>query len=219
MTISNTNANVKSGINPIPVQKYVISANDVADYLMKTFGFEIKYDFTRWTGVTPEFSYVRMRVLFKPSDICTSAKDKSNYVDKILAENASGIMFKDNVIKELKPFMYPETIANVVSDPAVATRLAQRGVYGENLKDLIVNSVLNYSRDADVFKVVLQPEKIIVDMLSDPATGEPDGELVITAVEGSSAETIRWQVEVSKINSFSSANDISIDQIFAPSFR
>lgn len=214
MSISN-NVSTKSGINPIPVNNYLISANDVADYLQKTLGFEIKYDFTRWTGVTPEFSYVRMRVLIKPSDITMSAADKKSYVDKILAENASGIMFKDNVISEIKPFMYPDTIANVVRDPAVLARLAQRGVYGENLKDLIVNSTLNYNRNVDVFMVALQPEKIIVDMLSNPTTGKPDGELTIIAVEGSSTETIRWKVEVSNVNRFAVANDISIDQIFA----
>lgn len=218
MAISN-NSNVKSGIAPIPVETYVISGNDVADYLQKTLGFGVAYDFTRWTGVTPEFSYVRMRAIFKPDDLIISNKDAGSYVDKVLADNAAGIVFKEDVINELKPFMYPATIGNVVRDPEVSARLAQRGVYGDNLRDLIINSQLNYSKDANVFKVCLMPEHIISDMLSNPITGKPDGELAIIGVEGSSAETIRWKVEVSKVNNFTPNADISIDQIFAPSTK
>ena len=77
-------ANVnKAGVSPIPVQTFNISSNDIVNYLQsQVLGFSIGCDFTRWTGVTPDHSYVRMRAVFVPKDIIETTQT-ADYVDKI----------------------------------------------------------------------------------------------------------------------------------------
>jgi hypothetical protein len=52
-------------------------------------------------------------------------------------------------------------------------------------------------------------------MLSDPATNKVDGEIAITGTHGTTSETIRWDVEVTKNNAMGVSSDISIDRIFS----
>ena len=52
-------------------------------------------------------------------------------------------------------------------------------------------------------------------MLSDPATDKVDGTMSILAVQGTSSDTIRWEVAVErKGNNFAAKTDLSMDQIF-----
>lgn len=204
----------KAGIQPIPADRYNISTGEVVKYLQDQLGFNIAYDFTRWTGVTVDQSYVRMRVVFNPSDIIATATSK-DYVDRILEENAAGIKFKSNVIDTLKPFMYPKTVQDVKNHPEDIQRMYSIGIFNERLDEIIRNSQLNYCREANLFRVYLRPERIITDMLSDPSTGEVDGELSILAVNGTTSDTIRWLVEVNHHRTtFSGDTKISIDAIF-----
>lgn len=204
----------KASIKPIPTDHYIISTNDVVNYLQNQLGFSIGYDFTRWVGVSVDHSYIRMRAIINPKDIVYSAANK-DYVDSVLAANAAGIMYKDTVIETLKPFMYPKSITNIRNHPEDLQRIAEYGLYGERLDEVIQYSQLNYCKQADVFRLYLRPERIIVDMLSDPATNKVDGEIVITGTHGTTSETIRWDVEVTKNNAMGVSSDISIDRIFS----
>lgn len=210
--MANTN---KAGINPIPTDRYIISSNDVINYLEnEVLGFKIGYDFTRWTGVTPDHSYVRMRTVFAPKDI-VAPTDNNDYVDRVLNANAASLQFKSNVIELLEPFMYPKSIANLRNHPEDMQRMYQYGLYGDRLDEVINNAQLNYSKEHGYFRLYLRPERIIADMLADPATNQINGTMAITAVHGTSSETIRWEVEVSRDNiSNISSSDISIDAIY-----
>lgn len=211
--MANTVVN-KAGIQPIPTDRYIITTSDVIKFLQDQLTFGVAADFTRWTGVSPDLSYVRMRVVFSPNDIVadTSSKD---YVDRVLAENAAGIMFKDTVINTLKPYMYPETTSDVRNNPEDLQRLYQIGVFDNRLDEILVHSKLNYCREANVFRLYLRPERIIADMLTDPNTGKIDGEMSILTVYGTSSETIRWEVAVTKNrNTFAGSNQMSVDAIF-----
>ena len=74
---------------------------------------------------------------------------------------------------------------------------------------------MSYSQQANLFRLYLRPERIIYDMLSDPATDKVDGTMSILAVAGTSSDTIRWEVAVERNNgTFSSKTDLSMDQIF-----
>lgn len=204
----------KAHIAPVPTERYVISTNDVVNYLEnEVLGFKIGYDFTRWTGATPEQSYVRMRTVIRPSDILAPVNN-DNYVDRVLNDNAAGLRFKDNVIKLLEPFMFPKTTNNLQSHPEDMQRLYQLGLFGERLDEVIKNAQLNYSQEHGYFRLYLRPERIIADMLADPATNQIDGTMQIVAVHGTTPETIRWEVEVTKSSTFMSGSNISIDAIY-----
>lgn len=204
----------KAGIQPIPTDRYSITTSDVIKFLQDQLTFGIAADFTRWTGVSPDLSYVRMRVVFSPSDIVATTTSK-DYVDRVLAENAAGIMFKDTVINTLKPYVYPDNTIDVRRNPEDLQRLYQIGVFDNRLDEIITHSKLNYCKDANVFRLYLRPERIIADMLADPSTGEIDGEMNILSVQGTSSETIRWEVAVTKHrNTFAGSNQMSIDAIF-----
>ena len=214
MALINTNNN-KAGISPVPTDRYVISSTDVVNYLQtNVLGFSIGYDFTRWTGASPDHSYVRMRTVFAPKDIVATTQSR-DYIDKILAENSAGMQFKGDIIKSLEPFMYPKGIANIRNYPEEMNRLYQCGLFGDRLDEVIMNSQLTYAKEQNLFGLYLRPERIIADMLADPATNKIIGEMSIVGVHGTTSETIRWDVEVSRNNGFgTNANNISIDSIF-----
>jgi hypothetical protein len=204
----------KANIQPIPTDRYSISSSDVIKYLQDQLGVPVAYDFTRWTGVTVDQSYVRMRVVFNPDDIMAK-NTAGDYVDRVLADNAAGIKFQDRIINTLKPFMYPEEMHNIGNNPELLQKLCKIGLYNERLSEILQFSKLNYCKEANVFRVYLRAERIIADMLADPATNAIDGEMSILTVHGTTSETIRWEVAVSKNKSaFAGSSNISFDAIF-----
>lgn len=204
----------KAGIQPIPTLRYSITTSDVVKYLQNQLTFGVAADFTRWTGISPDLSYVRMRVVLAPSDIVADTGSK-DYVDRILAANAAGIMFKSTAIDTLKPFMYPANVGEVKKNIDDLNRLYQLGVFDDRLDEIINYSKLNYCKEANVFRIFLRPERIIADMLADPSTGKIDGEMSIIAVQGTSSETIRWEVAVTKNHNTFANNMMSVDSIFS----
>lgn len=211
---TNTTVTNKANIQPMPTDRYIITTSDVTKYLQDQLGFGIVCDYTRWTGVSPDKSYVRMRAVFNPDDIVVKPTG-DGYVDKFLAMTASGIDFKDTVIDILTPFMYPDTLGDIYNRPDDLRRLYEIGLYDERLVELIQNAKLNYCREVNLFRLYLRPERIITDMLKDPSTNEIDGHAEIIAVAGMTSDTIRWEVAKStKKNSFTVPEDINMDAIF-----
>lgn len=213
MSNSATIAN-KANIQPIPTDRYVITSSDVVKYLQNQLGFTFICDFTRWTGISPDKSYVRMRAVFQPDDVIAK-RTSSGYVDAVLASTASDLQFKSAVMDTLKPFMYPSTIGDIWNHPEDLKRLAEMGLVQERLMDLVANAKLNYCKDVNLFRLYLRPERIIADMLADPASNEVKGHMEIIGVYGTTSETIRWEVAVTSTkNSFNELSDISLDAIF-----
>lgn len=206
----------KSGVKPIEVDLYTFSTHDVIDYLENhVLGFKVGHDFTKWDGVTPDHSYVRMRIVIASKDIMADVKP-TNYVDRVLSENAAGIMFKEDVINALEPFMYPKTIGNIRNQSETLQHLRDYGVYGERLDELVKNAQLNYSKETGFWCVYLRPERILADMVKNVATNKIEGNMSIIKVEGgdNTSDIIRWTVLVDRRNSFVGSNSIPIDAIF-----
>lgn len=203
----------KANIKPIPMERYSISSSDVIKYLQDQLGFTIAYDFTRWTGITENLSYVRMRVVLNPDNIIAK-NTSSDYVDRILADNAAGIRFKDTVIDTIKPYMYPNNVGDIANRPEDLNRLFQMGLYNERLAEILKYANLTYSKESNVFLIYLRPERIISDMLSDPSTNKIDGDLSIIGVHGTTSETIRWDVAITKNNNSFGNSEISMDALF-----
>ena len=205
----------KAGIQPIPTDRYIITGSEVTKYLQEQLACNVGYDFTRWTGVSPDCSYVRMRIIYNPKDIVAETSTSRDYADRKLAEFSAGLMFKDTILEALKPFMYPENVADIRNRPDDLQRLYTIGVFDDRLNEIIQHSKLNYCQEANVFRLYLRPERIIADMLADPATDKIDGNMSITGVSGTTSDTIRWEVSVEKKNSeFVAGSDLSMDQIF-----
>lgn len=204
----------KANIQPIPCDRYVITASQVVKYLQDQLGFNIGYDFTRWVGVATESSYVRMRVVFNPKDIIADT-GSGDYVDRILASNGAGMQFKDTVIAALKPFMFPDNTAYAQKSQDEVDRMYLIGIFGDRWEEILRFSKLTYNPKANLFRLYLRPERIIYDMLADPANDEVDGNMSIIAVSGTTSDTIRWEVAVERKNTaFTAGTDLSMDQIF-----
>ena len=210
----NTSVTNKANIKPIPTDRYIITSSEVVKYLQDQLGFGTICDFTRWTGVSPDKSYVRMRAVFAPEDVL--AKSHINdYADRMLAATASGMEFKSTVMDTLKPFMYPDTLGDIYNQPEDIQRLAEMGVFQERLIDLVSNAKLNYCNEVNVFRLYLRPERIIAEMLSDPSTNAIDGHMEIIGVYGTTSETIRWEVAITKNkSSFNETTNLNMDAIF-----
>lgn len=204
----------KANIQPIPCDRYVITASQVVKYLQDQLGFNIGYDFTRWVGISADQSYVRMRVVFNPKDIVADS-NSSDYVDRILAAKGAGLQFKDTVIEALKPYMFPDNIGYVQQTQEDYERMYSLGIAGDRMEELARFSKLTYNPQAKLFRLYLRPERIIYDMLSDPSTDKVDGNMSILTVSGTTSDTIRWEVSVERKNTaFTAGSDLSMDQIF-----
>jgi len=205
----------KAGIKQVPVERFVISGSDIVRYLRDQLGFDLAaYDFTRWTGPFPEICYVRMRAAIYPEDIVVKSGPKG-YFDRVLEANAADIEFNGDVMDVLKPFMYPESTKDVLSNTESLERLYQLGLYGERLNDIIMNQDLKYCPAANLYGVYLRPEMIIKDMLADPSSNKVDGEMAVVAVYGTTSDTIRWEVVVtSKRHAVSGSSGISLNAVF-----
>ena len=118
----------KANIQPIPCDRYVITASQVVKYLQDQLGFAVGYDFTRWVGVSTNNSYVRMRVVFNPKDIVADT-NSTDYVDRVLSSNGAGLQFKDTVMAALKPYMFPDNTAYAQKSQDEIDRLYLLGIF------------------------------------------------------------------------------------------
>lgn len=214
--MSTINENNKAKIERQKVDRYVISSNQVTSYLQNQLGFPIGADYTRWTGVTANHSYVRMRVGIANKDIVAQQATPTNFVGRVLQENVAGVTFKDVVRDVLKPFMYPENFGPILSDPVKLNEMGIYGLGGNRLDEVIRFSQLAYVQEQKMWRVYLRPEKIIEDMLSDATTGKIDGSFAITGVFGTESDSIRWEVEITKGGtSNTELGVISLDKLFS----
>ena len=204
----------KANIQPIPCDRYVITASQVVKYLQDQLGFSVGYDFTRWVGVSSDQSYVRMRVVFNPKDIVADS-NSTDYVDRVLASNGAGLQFKDTVIAALEPYTFPENVAYSQKTQDETDRMYLIGIFGDRWEEILRFSKLTYNPQANLFRLYLRPERIIYDMLSDPSTDQVAGNMSIIGVSGTTSDTIRWEVAVERKNtSFETGTNLSMDQIF-----
>lgn len=203
----------KSGIESLSIESYKIGTADITNYLRNQLGFDIGVDYRRWTGITPNHSYVRMRVVMLPKDILVQT-NTTDFIGRTLSENHADLHFKDIVCNILKPYMYPPNIGDIRNHPAVMQHLYEYGVFGERFEEIVEFSKLNFSKEAGFVRVYLRPERIIADMLSDPTTNEVPGDMAILRVIGDTPETFQWEVQVTN-GSGLSTNGISIDKIFS----
>ena len=88
------------------------------------------------------------------------------------------------------------------------------GLRLDRLAEISKYTELDYCEQQGLWRLYLAPEKIITDMLSDPTTGKPDGDLAIIAVLGTSSESIRWEVSVTERTSFVANSDISVESVY-----
>ena len=211
----------KGNISPIGNKFFSISAGDIMHYLENdVLGFRIDADFTRWTGITPAHSYVRMRTIIQAKDLIVADDINSDdYATRFLQANQVGYKLDKDVIKQLTPFMYPENFSYEQLTPEAARHLNSLGVIGPKLDEIIKYSRLSLATDPatgrQYFRVYLRPERIISDMLANPQTGKPDGDVYIRRVTGETSAEFRWLVEQICTTNNVIASDLSIDQIFA----
>jgi hypothetical protein len=201
----------------------LFSTSDLANYLQNVvLGFPIGTSYRTFglDGYNP--SYVEMCIAIDPKDILVANKNP-DFIDRMLQKTGAQEPLKEDVIKRLEPYMFPKEFAAVRNFPDTVANLRAIGIYGEFLDKLIDQSKLTCGIDPQTgqkaFSVALRPEKIIEEMLTDPATGklEDGGSLKIRTIIGrpNLPETIRWEV-LNNVNvGNNSLNGVNINAIFS----
>jgi hypothetical protein len=90
--------------------------------------------------------------------------------------------------------MFPDINMN---DTANLQRLFAIGLGGEHIAEIQRYGKLTYIPDANVYGVLLRPEKIIDDMLSDP-TSTDKRSWYVRRVDGLTSDTITWECIVDR---------------------
>lgn len=207
----------KGNIEPVKMERFYISTSKVTEYLQEQLGFPVAVDYTRWTGVSQNFNYVRMRVGIRYSDIVAEQTTSTDYATRQINANSQMLPMKGNVVNALKQYMYldMDRITQELSNEDVKKKFYLYGLHSDRLLELIKFSKLTYIPSLKMWRVYLRPEEIIRDMLSDPTTGAVDGQLDITGVFGTDSDTIRWEVEIRKDSkSVGDMGVVSMEKLF-----
>lgn len=211
----------KANLKELPIEHYAITTSEVVQYLQDQLGFAFDCDFALWDNraewekpsVTHK-CFVIMRAVFRREDI-TVQDSTTDYVGQVMKATGAGMNFKDTVIKTLRPFMFPANMSSVRQRPDVQARLAEQGIAGSRLEELMRRPGLFYDQTNDRFGLYLRPERIIYDMLCDPGTNSLNGTMAFGYVSDSkNAEAIRWGVNVYHNSVMSSPSGVSIDAVF-----
>lgn len=216
----------KGNLSEIPVKHYVVTSSDVARYLSDQLGIRIDCDFSIWDNRAPwekpanwHKCYVIMRAVFRPEDICIPT-NQQDYADRCLAEFSANIQFREDFYKTIKQFMFPENMNQAhMLPPEKISRLAEMGIKGDALNELMRRPDLFYDPVNQRFGVYLRPERIIADMAKDPATNKDSGIISYAYIDGSSnsAESIRWGINVyqgSSVMGKLGSVGVTIDDVF-----
>jgi hypothetical protein len=215
----------KSGVKPLPIHRYQISAADLIRYLEGNLGFKVNADIKILRGMINQHggvatNYAIMRLVMRPEDIIMNEQfggDGSSYASRILnATNSGSQRFKASVIEELKPFVYSRNeLLTFRQNPElpIAKLMAGMGLFGEELDKLIRHSEFLYNEQIRKFQICLRPERIIADYLTNPDMGKINGTLDILGVGGSSPETVYFDVQISEIDEFE-ASRIGMSKLF-----
>ena len=209
----------KANIERVDVDKYEISQSAITKHLQNALGFPVEVDYTRWTGATPFHSYVRMRVGIRNQDLVLTNSAPTDYVDRILRENAIDVEFRPDVYDTLKKFMYEDRWWETIKDPndknarQIREQMYLYGLYGDRLAEISANTKLAYVQPANMWRVYLRTENIIQDMLSDPNTGTVDGKVKIRGVYGT--QSFVWDVDVVRGTTLIHNSDMSLEQLFS----
>lgn len=209
----------KANLERVDVDKYEITQSAITKHLQNCLGFPVEVDYTRWTGATPFHSYVRMRVGIRNSDLVVPNSTVGDYVDRVLRENAIDVEFKPDAYEVLKKFMYQDGWWKTIQDPndknarQIREQMYLYGLYGDRLAEIYANTKLAFVQPANMWRVYLRTENIIQDMLSDPTTGNVDGQVKIRGVYGT--QSFVWDVDVVRGMTLVHNNNMSLEQLFA----
>lgn len=153
----------------------------------------IKADYLRFTGITPNDSYIVMRVILNP-DVVTKNMKAEYEGDRILQDFASNTHVRSDVEEALKPFMFPDLTKMSIED---LQRIYKIGIAGENINEIQRFQKLTYIRDKGVFGIYLRPEAIIDYLLKDPETMK-SREWEVIKVFGDTSATFGWHIMVDR---------------------
>lgn len=227
-TNNNNNGNpciYKGGIDPLPIKLWTITQFDVTRYLQNTvLGMNIMADYVRWLG-TEGNSYVRMRVCL-PGKECISAAgiDSNGVIGELLMNDGAPYLVRKDVLDKLKPFMISPTIKNVRSMPDVLQQLANKGIHGANLEEVIryaTPAIVNENGGTWVC-LYLRAEAILEDMVKIALDDKTEGLMQINRVNGGipnregHTDPISWDLFVNGrvASGYQSIYNVTVESLF-----
>lgn len=210
----------KGGLNLKTFYKTTISASDVVNYLAnEVLQLPIKPSLRTIHGAG-KGCFVITVLSIAMEDIAVSTTP-SNFTEKVMASFGSNIKFKKDVLDKIEPFKLPtpEQFETTMKNPVQAQRLADIGIWGNNLRDINYFSSFRYSPQTGYFIIYLDTEKIIKQMAEHPVDGVIKGDLTINTVYGEKDEAIRWDIEIAAGNGSSThiyrPSNVTIDAVIA----
>ena len=137
MTNSIPTLNTKGGLKFKVRYDTTISATDVINYISNdVLQLPVKPSLRTIHG-PGKGCYVIAVLAFAAEDIAVTAAPTS-FTDKVLVGYGSGTKYKKDVLDKIKPFMLPtpDQFALSMRNPEFAKRLADIGIWGNNLKEI-----------------------------------------------------------------------------------
>lgn len=195
------------------IDRDTISADQLAQYVeSEILGLPIKADFITTHGVNGG-CFVVMDVAIDDQYL-TSQPSTGNYVETFLAKNSAAVSFKADILKALKPFMFPTDYTKIMNSPEKMHQLANVGIIGGTLTHIRQFAEFRKSERYNSWAIALNTEEILKHYYSNPTTGEMEGQFRIIEVAGERAPGITWTVEIIRDGSHTSTAGVTVDAIF-----
>lgn len=191
-----------SGIKPDPVLTFTITSGRLREYLInQVLGFPVGVVFTRWTGVSGLYNYVRMEVTFAGQNLIM-ANDATDYADRVILAQGAGLKMNKAVLDQIEPFKYVD-ISNwrAKFSQEKKNELNTLGLNEQRLDEIAYFREFKKLNDQDAYVIYLCPESIITKMLTEANDGVVPGSVDIREVHGTTSDSITWVVEVREADS------------------
>lgn len=183
----------KGSVKMDELKKGWITAGEVHNHLESVLNCPILSEFHLIKGANPYESYVIMFIAIDDKYALASS-DSDNYVDQVLAENCSDLEMKGSIWNKLLKYAYPQdakALSQFILNQTPKT-LVDKGLYGENLKLIVDNVKPRHSAEYKHMAMVVRPEIIIREMVTDPEDDDP-GDFFIDYVANDPNAGIRWR--------------------------
>ena len=190
----------KANIERIQKDIYPITCAMIRKYLEEqVLGFKLHgLDVKKWNSPNGRAAYAVIRISMFAKDVAIQ-RNITNYVDKVLAEESMYDELDKTVTDGLAPFMFPENIAQAKQSYETRGKLWERGIESEKLYAIIQFSQIRRVKKYNMYICYLRPEKIIEQMLEDPATNKIDGSFGIpySNMYGTNEQDFIWYPVIS----------------------
>lgn len=171
-------ANLETNCGDSPVSYgYRFSGERIMKYLRSQLGFNFDHKFITSMSMGVENKYLLGFIIIPANEIIEdSTSTSSSFMGKILQSSVESKNFDKEKYDKLKKFMFDENIKQLLANKEFVENLIAHGFNARTI-DLLMKfyEKPEIAEEHNAVVCLINLEKVVIDMLTNPITGVPDG--------------------------------------------